>query len=155
MSKTIEKPEQDPVRRAEHDAAEVAGARLDAVVTHHRDSFRSGVGRFNELLAERLGVPLVGIRKVLSAGCTRPLLSFKVAELGAAEVATLATLVDTSPFSWELFQHVYDGLDVEVGLVAGAARVHCGNHEVYEQVLDVRRNHDEHARPDAPDLIAV
>ena len=107
---------------------------IDAVVTHHRDSFRSGVGRFNELLAERLGVPLFGIRRLPSAGCARPLLSFKVSELAAAETAVLSKLVETRPFSWELFLHVYDGLELEVGLVAGASRVHCGNHEVYAHV---------------------
>jgi hypothetical protein len=107
---------------------------LDAVVTHHRDSFRSGVGRFNELLAERLDVPLLGIRKILSAGCARPLLSFKVSELGAAELAALETLVEAKPFPWELFLHVYEGSDLEAGLVAGASRVHCGNHEIFEQV---------------------
>jgi hypothetical protein len=107
---------------------------VDAVVTHHSDSFRSGVGRFNELLAERLGVPSLGIRKVLSAGCSRPLLSFKVSELGSEELATLSTLVETKPFPWELFLHVYEGLAVEAELVAGASRVHCGNHEIFEQV---------------------
>jgi hypothetical protein len=107
---------------------------IDAVVTHHSDSFRSGVGRFNELLSERLGVPLVGIRRLLSAGCAHPLLSFKVAELGAAETATLSELVDTRPFPWELFLHVYDGHELEARLVEGAARVHCGNHEIYERV---------------------
>jgi hypothetical protein len=109
-------------------------ASVDAVVTHHRDSFRSGVGRFNELLAERLGVPLVGIPALLSAGCSRPLLSFKVAELGLAELAALETLVETKQFPWELFLHVYDGQPLEAALVAGASRVHCGNHEVYAQV---------------------
>jgi hypothetical protein len=107
---------------------------IDAVVTHHRDSFRSGVGRFNELLAERLGVPLVGIRKLLSARYARPLLSFKVSELGPAELSALETFVDTQPSAWELFLHVYEGCDLEVGLVAGASRVHCGNHEIFEQV---------------------
>ncbi len=110
---------------------------IDAVVTHHRDSFRSGVGRFNELLAERLGVPLFGIRRLLSADCARPLLSFKVSELAAAETAVLSKLVEMRPFSWELFLHVYDGLDLEVGLVAGASRVHCGNHEVYAHVRNL------------------
>jgi hypothetical protein len=109
---------------------------IDAVVTHHRDSFRSGVGRFNELLAERLGVPLVGIRKLSSAGCSRPLLSFKMNELGAPERAELARLLEADG-SWEIFLHVYDGDELEAGLVARAARVHCGNHEVYAQVRDL------------------
>lgn len=107
---------------------------IDAVVTHHSDSFRSGVGRFNELLAERLGVPLIGIRKMLSAACSRPLLSFKVSELGSGERSTLSSLVDEKPFSWELFLHVYEGHALETELVAGASRVHCGNHEIFEQV---------------------
>ena len=104
--------------------------RVDAVVTHHRDSFRSGVGRFNELLAERLGVPLVGIRKLLHAGCAHPLLSFKVSELGPTELAELSKLLETDS-SWEIFLHVYDGLPLEADLVSRATRVHCGNHEVY------------------------
>jgi hypothetical protein len=110
---------------------------IDAVVTHHRDSFRSGVGRFNELLAERLGVPLLGIRHLLAAGYTRPLLSFKVSELAAPEREVLAQLVETRPFSWEIFLHVYEGHDLEAGLVAGAGRVHCGNHEIHAQVSDL------------------
>lgn len=104
------------------------------MVTHHRDSFRSGVGRFNELLAERLGVPLVGIRRVLSAGCARPLLSFKVSELAAAQRSVLATLVEARPFPWELFLHVYEGDELEDRLVEGAAKLHCGNHEIFAQV---------------------
>ena len=107
---------------------------IDAVVTHHRDSFRSGVGRFNELLAERLGVPLVGIRRMLSAGCSRPLLSFKVSELAASQRSVLEELVATKPFQWELFLHVYEGDELESRLASGAARLHCGNHEIFQQV---------------------
>jgi hypothetical protein len=115
-------------------AAGVGAAPIDAVVTHHRDSFRSGVGRFNELLSDRLDVPLVGIRSVLSGGFTRPLLSFKISELAPAELAALSTLVETHPFRWELFLHVYEELELETALVSGAERVHCGNHEIFEQI---------------------
>ena len=117
-------------------------APVDAVVTHHRDSFRSGVGRFNELLAERLGVPVIGIRRLLTAGCSRPLLSFKVAELAPAELAVLAQLVETRPFPWELFLHVYDGDELEAALVAGADHVHAGNHEVFAQIEGLARSAD-------------
>jgi hypothetical protein len=117
-------------------------APVDAVVTHHRDSFRSGVGRFNELLAERLGVPVIGIRRLLTAGCSRPLLSFKVAELAPAELAVLDQLVETRPFPWELFLHVYDGDELEAALVAGADHVHAGNHEVFAQIEGLARSAD-------------
>ena len=106
---------------------------IDAVVTHHRDSFRSGVGRFNELLAERLGVPLIGIHKLLDADARSPLLSFKVSELGPAELRDLEQLLDTGR-SWEIFLHVYEGHELETALVSHAARVHCGNHEIHTQV---------------------
>ena len=115
---------------------------IDAVVTHHRDSFRSGVGRFNELLGERLGVPVIGIRKLLTAGAKRPLLSFKVAELASAELAVLQRLVDDEPFEWELFLHVYDGHPLEEALVRGAAHVHAGNHEVQSQIAGLARSVD-------------
>ncbi len=92
---------------------------IDAVVTHHRDSFRSGVGRFNELLGERLGVPVIGIRKLLTAGAKRPLLSFKVSELAPRSFVYSQQLVDDEPFEWELFLHVYDGHPLEEALVAG------------------------------------
>jgi hypothetical protein len=138
-------------------------APVDAVVTHHRDSFRSGVGRFNELLGERLGVPVIGIRKLLTAGCSRPLLSFKVAELAPAELAVLEQLVETKPFEWELFLHVYDGYEVEEALVRGAAHVHAGNHEVYAQVEGLARSADTlwspglilDERPIAPTEVSV
>jgi hypothetical protein len=115
---------------------------VDAIVTHHRDSFRSGVGRFNELLGERLGVPVIGIRRLLTAGAKRPLLSFKVAELAPAELAVLEQLVEEKPFEWELFLHVYDGLPLEEALVRGAAYVHAGNHEVEAEVAPLARSVD-------------
>ena len=57
---------------------------VQAVVTHHRSGFRSGVARFNELLAERLGVPLYGLDEY-GPGWARSLLSFKVSELDIAD----------------------------------------------------------------------
>ena len=129
MATSLESSENDPTGRTG-----AGGTTIDAVVTHHRDGFRSGVGRFNELLSERLGVPLVGIRKLLSRQLSRPLLSFKLAELAPAERSELEALVERRPFAWEIFLHVHGDDALESGLVSGAARVHCGNHEVYELV---------------------
>jgi hypothetical protein len=106
---------------------------VDAVVTHHRDSFRSGVGRFNELLAERLGVPLLSIRRLRNSKAKRPLLSFKVAELRPGELAELEAFADSGR-EWEVFLHVYDAFELERKLVERAALVHCGNHEIHDAV---------------------
>lgn len=105
----------------------------DAVVTHHRDGYRSGVARFNEVLAERLGVPLLGLGEVHPGVSARPLLSFKVSELGGE-----AELVEGAlGAEWEVFLHEYRALPLEQRLVAGASRVHCGNIEILEAVESV------------------
>ncbi|HZO61942.1 MAG TPA: hypothetical protein VFB35_03075 [Gaiellaceae bacterium] len=105
--------------------------RVEAVVTHHRSGFRSGVARFNELLAERLGVPLRGLGED-GPWWPRSLLSFKVSELGAAERAELASRLDG--WQGELFLHELAGDDLERGLIARAGRVHCGNLEIHAAV---------------------
>jgi hypothetical protein len=102
---------------------------IEAVVTHHRSGFRSGVARFNELLADRLGVPLYGLDDD-GPGWNRSLLSFKVGELDIATRAALAERLDR--WEGELFLHELSGLEFERELVGRARRVHCGNLEIYE-----------------------
>jgi len=104
---------------------------VEAVVTHHRSGFRSGVARFNELLAERLGVPLYGLDDE-GPGWASSLLSFKVSELDIATRAALSGRLDA--WDGELFLHELSGLELERELVARARRVHCGNLEIYEGV---------------------
>jgi len=110
---------------------------IEAVVTHHLSGFRSGVARFNELLAERLGVPLYGLVDD-GPGWDRSLLSFKVSELDAAARDALAARLE----SWdgELFLHELSGLGLERDLVARAQRVHCGNLEIYAAVHGLNGN---------------
>jgi hypothetical protein len=116
-------------------ARQTVGARhLDAVVSHHLDGFRSGVARFNELLARELGVPLLGIDDVADAAPAHPLLSFKASELdqrsrSAIEAWLPAAELPAGP-SWELFLHEYTGTVLERRLVEGADRVVCGNLEI-------------------------
>jgi hypothetical protein len=105
--------------------------RIEAVVTHHRSGFRSGVARFNELLAERLGVPLYGLDEQ-GAGWSRSLLSFKVSELDVAARAELAARLED--WDGELFLHELSGLELERELIVRARRVHCGNLEIHAAV---------------------
>ncbi len=117
-------------------AAAAPGTAVDAVVTHHVDGFRSGVARFNEVLAERLGVPMLGLGDLARADPACPLLSFKVSELGAA-APTVEAAVATGLREWELYLHEYRGLPLERQLVAGARRVHCGNAEILAAVREL------------------
>ena len=102
---------------------------LDSVVTHHWDGLRSGVARFNTTLARQLGVPLHGVDELPRLERARPLLSFKVCELGPAHERHLEAYLARAPL-YEVFLHEYDGRDLERRLVTGAQRVHCGNAEI-------------------------
>ena len=104
---------------------------IEAVVTHHRSGFRSGVARFNGLLAERLGVPLYGLDDD-GPGWDGSLLSFKVSELDIATRATVAARLEE--WDGELFLHELSGLELERELVGRVRRVHCGNLEIFEGV---------------------
>lgn len=104
--------------------------RIDAVVTHHRDGFRSGVARFNELLAAQLEVPLIGLTDSPSVEPSHPLLSFKVSELGDEERSAVAALLERSDGGWDIFLHEFTGLEPESRLIARARRVYAGNHEI-------------------------
>jgi hypothetical protein len=106
---------------------------VDAVVSHHLDGFRSGVARFDELLAARLAVPLVGLGELAHARLERPLMSFKVSELDAGSAASVGKWLDGAP-AWDVFLHEHAGLELERRLVEGATRVLCGNLEIEQAV---------------------
>ena len=107
--------------------------RVTAVVTHHIRGFRSGVARFNELLAHELAVPLYRLDELGEAGLAGALLSFKVSELPEGARAELAAAIARSSWDGELFLHEWSDLDLERDLVQRASRVHCGNLEILER----------------------
>jgi hypothetical protein len=103
---------------------------IDSVVTHHLNPFRSGVARFNALLAERLDVPLVPLTR--GDDVQQPLLSFKASELGDGEHALVTERLPV----WRpsLFLHEWGDTALERALVRAATRVLCGNAEIAAQV---------------------
>jgi hypothetical protein len=107
---------------------------IDAVVTHHTNPFRSGVARFNVLLAEHLGVPVVPLPE--AGGLAAPLLSFKCSELGPTAKGILsARLRGWAP---QLFLHEWHGTDLERRLVRASTRVLAGNREIAAEVGALR-----------------
>ena len=100
---------------------------IEAVVTHHRHGFRSGVARFNELLAGRLGVPLLGLDEPWPATA---LLSFKVGELSDTEREAVGRKLDG--WAGAVYLHEWSGLPLEREIVERAAAVHSGNLEIQE-----------------------
>jgi hypothetical protein len=110
-----------------------APPRVDAVVTHHRDGFRSGVARFNELLAQHLGVPLLGLLDERLKRFERPLFSFKFSELGPDEAALMAVPEERWAAA-SLYLHDFAGSELERRAVRAARWVHCGNQQIQDEV---------------------
>lgn len=112
------------------------GSAVDAVVTHHMKPFASGVARFNELLAQKLGVPTLSIFAPDVLECEMPLLSFKLHEFGADELAAfervLGVLERRSPF--RVFLHDYRDLELERRMINSAQIVFCGNDAIAHRI---------------------
>lgn len=108
---------------------------LRLIVTSHTSAQLSGVARFNAQLADRMGVPSVGVAEAmahLSEG-DRVLLSLKVIDLSEAETSAVAAFHRAASgrrVSFDLFLHTYDGLAIEDALVADAATIFCANSEI-------------------------
>jgi hypothetical protein len=110
--------------------------RIDAVVTPHLNFSGSGTARFNAILAERLGVPLLEVTDDRVGACRRPLFSFKVGDLPPREAELVAATIEQVP-AWEVFLHTYAGLPLEERLVRGAEIVWCGNEDVRTKVTSL------------------
>jgi hypothetical protein len=111
---------------------------IDCIAGYHLNPWTCGIAKFNEILARELGVPVVGLRAVELGDFTRPLLSLKLSEFSPRDVADLDMWSAAHAGRFELFLHAFDGTDVERRLVTAAARVCCGNRELFHQLSLIR-----------------
>lgn len=108
---------------------------IDAVAGNQFDRFRSGVARFNRILAEHLGVPVVGVADPRLADMRHPLLSVKFGELREGEGEVLMEhLQGRADASYRMFLHDVTGLPIETELLRRASVVYAGNEEVAQSV---------------------
>jgi hypothetical protein len=110
--------------------------KIDSVVTHHTDAFRSGVARFNEILAERLGVPLLGLDDAAAGSTDHPLLSFKMTEMAEPQRAALDRILERTSGRAELLLHDWGGSEAERAVVGRVARVWAANHAIDEALRE-------------------
>ena len=111
---------------------------IDCVAGYHLNPLTCGIAKFNAILARRLELPVVGIRSVELEGYTRPLLSLKMNEFTAEDALALDTWIDRHAGQFELFLHAFDDTALEKRMLAAAARVCCGNRELFEQLKPAR-----------------
>jgi hypothetical protein len=123
-----------PVRLAE--GAAKGSVEIDAVVGDHMNPYASGAARFNQILAEQLGVPFISVVDPLLESSRYPLLSFKEQELDDAEREALAAALDrhNAGGAVRVYLHAYAGSALEERLVREAEIVYCGNSEIAADV---------------------
>jgi hypothetical protein len=107
---------------------------FDFLVTHRTNGLGSGVARFNEVLAARLGIPVRKLFDPLLPLTGSALLSFKVSEMDARERDALDNILDAAGWRFGLFLHDWESSPAEVRLVREAAHVFCGNLEVEDGI---------------------
>jgi hypothetical protein len=111
---------------------------IDCIAGYHLNPWTCGIAKFNAILGKHLGVAVVGLRAVELGNYRRPLLSLKLSEFTASDAADLAMWSAARAGQYELFLHAFDGTEIEKGLIAAAARVYCGNAELYRELLPAR-----------------
>jgi hypothetical protein len=111
---------------------------IDCIAGYHLNPWTCGIAKFNAILAKYLEVPVVGLRAVELGSHGRPLLSLKLSEFSSADAADLDLWASSRAGQFELFLHAFDGTEIERRLVAAAAKVYCGNSELYAELQTMR-----------------
>jgi hypothetical protein len=117
---------------------------IDCIAGYHLNPWTCGIAKFNAILARHLELPVVGIRAVELGSYQRPLLSLKLSEFSNTDAADLDMWSQAHAGQFELFLHAFDGTEIEHRLVKAAARVYCGNQELFATLSP--------ARPDIQEL---
>ncbi|PYR69062.1 MAG: hypothetical protein DMF88_07305 [Acidobacteria bacterium] len=115
---------------------------IDCIAGYHLNPWTCGIAKFNAILARRLELPVVRIGSEELTSYRRPLLSLKMSEFSAEDALALDTWIDRHTGEFELFLHAFDSAALEKQMLAAAARVMCGNRELFEQL-----------RPTRPDIV--
>jgi hypothetical protein len=111
---------------------------IDCIAGYHLNPWTCGIAKFNAILARRLDLPVVRIGSTELANYRRPLLSLKMNEFSAEDALALDTWIERHAGDFELFLHAFDNTALEKRMLAAAARVACGNRELFEQLHPVR-----------------
>ncbi len=116
---------------------------IDCIAGYHLNPWTCGIAKFNAILAKYLDVPVIGLRAVELGDHRQPLLSLKLSEFSASDAADLDLWASSRSGQFELFLHAFDGTEIEQRLIAAAAKVYCGNRELFAELQSLRSDIQE------------
>src|SRR5262249_12340384 len=113
---------------------------MDVVLGYHLNPLTCGVAKFNQVLAERLGLRVLPILGMEAASARGPLVSVKVSELRPGDRAAFRRLLAQPawPDGFAAFLHEWADTASERDLVRRARVVYCANAEVAVAVRVLR-----------------
>jgi hypothetical protein len=124
----------------------------DCVVGLREANLGSGVGLFNRLLSQHLGVPSALLDDHDFSAHAHPLLSLKFDELTVWQGRRLERELAVGGRVYSLFLHTLDESELETLAIRGAARVLCGNDYIFG-TLQAQNASTRLVRAFAPSLI--
>lgn len=115
---------------------------FDCIAGYHLNPLTCGVAKFNDILGEKLGVPVLSIFDPALPNQASVLLSIKCAEFTEYDLFRLYSMVANAPAQLRisLFLHDFSDTLTERALVSRSQVVYCGNHEIYERLSPVCGN---------------
>lgn len=125
--------------------------RFDRVVSYHLNPYTCGVARFNQSLANALGVKMYPLFPLLDTELDSALLSIKCQELSDEHRAQLLTWLRSRHRAiGGLFLHGLDESPLEGSLLRAALRVFAASHEIGERIRHLRQDTVDLFAPGAP-----
>ncbi len=109
---------------------------FDCVVGYHLNPLTCGVAKFNAILADKLGIPVLHIFDERLKAFASPLLSIKCSEFSDHDLTRLQHTVRDLPavcIPW-FFLHGFENSLTETEMLRRAAGVFCGNRQIFAEV---------------------
>jgi hypothetical protein len=98
----------------------------------------SGVAKFGQIVAEKLGIPLIGFTQIeqLKKNTTVCLsVSFFMTDIELeTEVWRFLSLVEEKNIKYSIFLHSFDDLPIEHALIKRATTIYAANDEIYKKL---------------------
>ncbi|MEW5984253.1 MAG: hypothetical protein AB1806_18025 [Acidobacteriota bacterium] len=107
---------------------------IDCVAGYHLNPWTCGIAKFNAILAQQLGLPVVSVLGLQHTRYNRPLVSVKLSEFSGTDLRQLDAWVRQHAGTFDTFFHAIDGGETEDRLIAASRRVLVGNAELVQQL---------------------
>lgn len=111
---------------------------FDCIAGYHLNPWTCGIAKFNAILGERLGIPVVSVLGLEHTKYRRPLLSVKLSEFSGRDARQLDEWIRSHAGEFEVFFHAFDGTETERALLEAATRVYCANSELVARLRGER-----------------